>query len=222
MDQLTQQLEGAAISTINHNAVWLRPQDIDITKVRLSRPIKLAFSHTLRKVLYEYPHGTESFVLAPSLSQEGYITVTSVYAQGDDKDKKRHICRMVLKDGNQEHQNLLQIMQNLCTIVEQMVYKGSQALELPIKEDNGSTMLYAELIESNEGIIYSKAHDERGVVDITTIKQSQVRPCFIFSHTEGAQERKKLRVQISQMYVVNISPLSVYDVSPLIAAEEET
>ena len=78
----------------------------------------------------------------------------------------------------------------------------------------GYSIVYTNLIHSNDGRMFSSAYTAEEKVDILEVGPSIVRPALLLSLLRKSPTEVKIRVQISQMYIheeVKSFPLATLD-----------
>lgn len=228
VEELVSAVEQMKVDPGVRNLLWLRPEDIKFENIDISSPKNMKFGNKIRNLLYSYPQGKMDLAITPPLDDPSLLICNSIYPQKlEDGVDGKHICRLDLDLQNESHRVLIDCFERLRGLSEGLLQKvpNSLPVSLPIvkSEDGLRAYLFAELIESAAGAIFTQVYDDNGSVDIKTIKQARVRPMFIFSNTEKPKIKgstnmgTKLKIKVSQMYVHDMgTPLAKYNRSPLL------
>lgn len=154
----------------------------------------------IRNVLYEYTTGVANLMLTVPLNPESYISVQSIGVLPSKFTKSpKSQCLFVMDKDNEYHCRFIEAMVDVATKAQQHI--GIQ-VNFPVLENETNYRIYTSLVESNEGIIYTKVYDEEKRLEPERANGSTTRPGLLFSivHTKGATEAK-LKVSLSHLYV---------------------
>lgn len=201
-------------------STWVTADDFDASKISVS-VLPGSGTYERSKVLYEYDDESggkmlkDLIVTVPRIP-DAYLLCRGVkkdlFSQGDVKvETNRYGAQLILKADNEYHVSLYKIFEALSAKVKELT--GSD-VTFPVKDMEGYSIVYTNLIHSNDGRMFSSAYTAEDKVDILDVRQSIVRPALLLSLLRKSATEVKIRVQISQMYIheeVKSFPLATLD-----------
>lgn len=202
------------------NASWVIPGDFDPEKLSLQTATSKSLGDTYErgKLMYEYSPGApkrELVVTVPRVP-EAYLTCRGVqkdiYTRGDTRiETNRYGAHLVLDGNNEHHMALYKLFEDITSKIQDIT---KTTVVFPAKDMENYSVLYTNLIHSNDGKMYSAAYTDNEYLDITECKKCIVRPALLLSTLNKSATETKIKVQISQMYVhdkVAVFPLATQD-----------
>lgn len=217
----------------SHGFLWVTPHTHPVRYPILSnKPVSGRYKTKIYKVLTHYiePDLVIDLALAPTKGENDsdYVTCSIYQPSAPEGESRKHVCRIEFDIPNPIQNEfaaaIRSISHTINTQVNKQLRKNVQFKD-PLFEKESRTFLYAELIESNDGEIYSMAHTDRERIEkITDVTNHLVRPVLIFSYSckEDNESGGRLKAKVSRMYVhkkVEHFPLAVYDQCPNIGVE---
>jgi len=206
MEETSSRFEQLSVtSSVPRDMLWVTPFSIDYSQIYIAGPIDAKFHTKIRNVCYKYglPTGQNekaNLSVTTSLDPDSYIICRGVYAQDPigevrqeestgTSEPKKHICKFEIDlsvEGQREFMKTIEAVRKVTETLMERHTKGPYPLTLPstYTEDGTKAFLYVDLIESSSGTIYSRAYNDQESLEIKDVKNSKVRPCFIFSNTE--------------------------------------
>jgi hypothetical protein len=196
-----------------YNFPWITPQDFDINKVVID---KANIKGTKRvRILYKYDHDDKPKDLHITVprNKSAYIFVDSIrkdiMKKGQEKiDTKRYTTSLTFDSDNEYHNAFFSTIREICEKFEEHCGKP---FSIPFTEKRTGISLYAGVIQSNDGAIYTQFYSDDELLDILEYGSFVGRPALSFS---GNTENGKIRCQIYQSYVhekVRNFPLAIRD-----------
>ena len=196
---------------------WVTSDNFEADKLTVfSLPISKGYERS--KLLYSYKEDAPNrdFVITVPRDPEAYITCRGVkkdtYGIGETKvETNRYGAQFILKADNKYHVEFY----NTLELIGKKIFEvtGSTAI-FPIKDMDGYSIIYTNLIHANDGKMFSYAYTEEEKIDILDVKDCIVRPAFLLSLLKKSPTEVKVRIQISQMYVykeIKTFPLATMD-----------
>lgn len=205
--------------TAVYNISWVTFDDFDVKKVSLVElPSKDLSSRS--KLLYNYNPNSppKDLVLTVPRIPDAYIECRGVqkntFTKGEVKvETNRYVAPLILKSDNPYHIQLYKIFQTLQDKIQRET--GATNIIFPFRDvQDKYSIVYANLIHSHDGKMYSSAYTKDEQLNIIDVKKSIVRPALLISIIRKSQIEYKIQVQISQMYVheeLKDFPLAVRD-----------
>lgn len=158
-----------------------------------------------RDLILTVPRTPEAFVVCRGVKKD-------MFSQGDVKvETNRYGAQLILKADNEYHLSLYKAFEKVVAKVQELT--GS-SVTFPVKDMEGYSIIYTNLIHANDGRMFSTAYTAEEKVDILDVRQSIVRPALLLSLLRKSPTEVKIRVQISQMYIheeVKNFPLATID-----------
>lgn len=190
-----------------YNISWVIPKTFDATKVSIVEGVKVSqgFNATRSKITYAYPTGDKDLLVTIPLEKEAFIVCRgvqkNVYTQGDMKvETNRYVAPLVLDANNKYHIELYNVFEQIQHVL--MSKTNAQKVTFPIHDVPGKhSIIYANLIHSHDGRMFSTAYTDEKQIEILECKKSLVRPALLFSAIRKSPTEYKIQIQISQMYV---------------------
>jgi len=184
---------------------WVTTSNFDPDKVSI-QPVASGDSYDRCKILYQYNDSATSLrdlVVTVPKTPDAYITCRGVqkdfFSRGDTRiETNRYGAHFTLSGDNEHHLALYNVFEQVMTKIEQLT---GTTVVFPVKDMEGYSILYTNLIHANDGRMFSSAYTADEQLDIIEVKQSIVRPAFLLSTLKKSAKETKIRVQISQMYV---------------------
>jgi hypothetical protein len=184
---------------------WVTTSNFDPDKISI-QPVTSGDSYDRCKILYQYNDNATSLrdlVVTVPKTPDAYITCRGVqkdfFSRGDTRiETNRYGAHFTLNGDNEHHLALYNVFEQVITKIEQLT---GTTVVFPVKDMEGYSILYTNLIHSNDGRMFSSAYTADEQLDISEVKQSIVRPAFLLSTLKKSAKETKIRVQISQMYV---------------------
>ena len=202
------------------NASWIIPGDFDPEKLSLQSVTSRSPGDTYErgKLMYEYTPGApkrELVITVPRVT-EAYLTCRGVqkdmFTRGDTRiETNRYGAQLVLDGNNEHHVALYKLFGDVISKIQDLT--GTNVV-FPVKDMENYSIVYTNLIHSNDGKMYSTAYTSDEYVDILDCGKCIVRPALLLSTLNKSATETKVRVQISQMYVhrsVQVFPLATHD-----------
>lgn len=187
------------------NIWWVRPDNFDPHKVVIADTGSNAgFGGTRLKITYKHPMSEKDLLITVPLEKEAFLVCRgvqkNVFTQGDIKvETNRYVAPLVLEAENPYHKQLYQVFEKLQTIIKSKT--GAKNITFPIKDVETYSILYANLIHSHDGRMFSTAYTDEEQIDILNCKKCLVRPALLVSAVRKSVHEYKIQIQISQMYV---------------------
>lgn len=190
-----------------YNISWVLPETFEVTRVSIVDGIKVGqgVNATRSKITYAYPTGDKDLLVTVPLEKEALIVCRgvqkSVYTQGDMKvETNRYVAPLVLDANNRYHIELYNVFEQIQDVL--MKHKHVQKVTFPIHDVPGKhSIIYANLIHSHDGRMFSTAYTNEKQIDILECKKSLVRPALLLSAIRKSHTEYKIQIQVSQMYV---------------------
>jgi len=184
---------------------WVTTSNFDPDKVSI-QPVTSGDSYDRCKILYQYNDSATSLrdlVVTVPKTPDAYITCRGVqkdfFSRGDTRiETNRYGAHFTLSGDNEHHLALYNVFEQVITKIEQLT---GTTVVFPVKDMEGYSILYTNLIHANDGRMFSSAYTADEQLDIIEVKQSIVRPAFLLSTLKKSAKETKIRVQVSQMYV---------------------
>jgi hypothetical protein len=184
---------------------WVTASNFDPDKVSI-QPVTSGDSYDRCKILYQYNDSATSLrdlVVTVPKTPDAYITCRGVqkdfFSRGDTRiETNRYGAHFTLSGDNEHHLALYNVFEQVITKIEQLT---GTTVVFPVKDMDGYSILYTNLIHANDGRMFSSAYTADEQLDIIEVKQSIVRPAFLLSTLKKSAKETKIRVQVSQMYV---------------------
>lgn len=202
------------------SASWVIPGEFDSEKLSLqdTAPKSPGDTHERGKLMYEYTPGApkrELLVTVPRVS-DAYLTCRGVqkdvYTRGDARiETNRYGAQLILDSNNEHHVALYNLFGHVISKVQEIT---GTTVVFPAKDMDNYSVVYTNLIHSNDGKMYSSAYTDNEYLEITECKKCIVRPALLLSTLKRSPTETKIKVQISQMYVhdkVTTFPLATQD-----------
>jgi hypothetical protein len=186
---------------------WVIPGDFDPDKLSIQAAASRSPGDTYErgKLMYEYTPGApkRDLVVTVPRAPEAYLTCRGVskdmFTRGDTRvETNRYGAQLVLSGSNDHHKALYKLFEDVVSKVEEMT---GTSVVFPNKDMENYSILYTNLIHSNDGTMYSKAYTDGSYLDILDCGKCLVRPALLLSTLKRSATETKIRVQISQMYV---------------------
>jgi hypothetical protein len=185
-------------------ALWVTPDNLDISKISISKGTS-SEGYDRFKIIYQYNPNSEPRDLVVTVPKipNAYVRCRGVqkdvFVQGDKRiTTNRYGAQFVLIGDNPEHTKLYQAFATIKSRIEELT---ESAATFPVKDMETYSILYTNLIHSNDGKMYSTAYTATEQIDITECNSCIVRPAFLISMLKRSATEVKIRLQISQMYV---------------------
>ena len=192
---------------ITKMALWITPGRLDVNKISVADAANNGVYDRL-KILYQYNDHSEprDLVITVDKDPAAYIKCKGVqkdvFTQGDKRiATNRYGAQFVLSETNDYHTELYQAFADIKCRVQELT--GCVA-SFPARDLDGYTVLYTNLIHSNDGKMFSAAYTANDTLNITECKPCVTRPAFLLSIFKKSSTEIKVRVQVSQMYVHQI------------------
>ena len=188
-------------------ASWITPAKLDPNKITVAPSAHKSPSdiYDRLRIVYQYNEHSEprDLIMTVDKDSAAYIKCRGVqkdvFTQGDKRIvTNRYGAQFVLSEDNEYHTALYRSFAAIKAAIEQLT--GCQA-SFPVKDLDGYTLLYTNLIHANDGKMYSTAYTANDQIDIIHCKQCVTRPAFLLSILKRSTTEVKIRVQVSQMYV---------------------
>jgi len=184
---------------------WVTTSNFDPEKVSI-QPAASSDSYDRYKIMYQYNDSATSLrdlVVTVPKTPDAYITCRGVqkdfFSRGDTRiETNRYGAHFTLSADNEYHLALYKVFEQIIKKIEQLT---GTTVAFPVKDMEGYSILYTNLIHANDGRMFSTAYTTDEQLDITEVKQSIVRPALLLSTLKKSPKETKIRVQISQMYV---------------------
>ena len=196
------------------NASWIIPGDFDPEKLSLQSVTSRSPGDTYErgKLMYEYTPGApkrELVITVPRVT-EAYLTCRGVQK---DMFTRADIRIETNRYGAQQELDvaLYKLFGDVISKIQDLT--GTNVV-FPVKDMENYSIVYTNLIHSNDGKMYSTAYTSDEYVDILDCGKCIVRPALLLSTLNKSATETKVRVQISQMYVhrsVQVFPLATHD-----------
>lgn len=190
-----------------YNISWVLPENFDPNKVSIIENLKVSngLGGIRSKIMYHHPKGEKDLLLTVPLNKDAMLECRgvqkNVYTKNDMKvETNRYVAPLVLRGDNPHHIKLYEVFQKLQHIIQSKT--GATTVTFPIKDtDNGYSIIYANLIHSANGYMFSTAYTSEELINIHECKKSLVRPALLFSTIRKSESEYKIQIQISQMYI---------------------
>ena len=205
---------------VGASLAWVTADDFDPDKLSIqsTSPTKQGDTYERGKLLYEYTPGApkrDLIVTVPRV-ESAYVTCRGVqkdmFSRGETRiETNRYGAQLVLNGNNDYHVALYGLFERVIAKLEEIT---GTSVVFPAKDMEGYSIIYTNLIHSNDGKMYSSAYTATEQIDITGCRQCIVRPALLLSTLKKSATETKIRVQISQMYVhrdVAVFPLATQD-----------
>lgn len=182
---------------------WLTHDDFDPDKISLASTVSNDMYERC-KIMYEYKEGSvRDLIVTVPRTSDAYITCRGVqkdfFSRGETKvETNRYGAQFVLEGENSYHVALYKTFEQVIAKIEQLT---GATVTFPVKDTDRYSILYTNLIHSNDGRMFSSAYTADKQLDILNCKQSVVRPALLLSVLKKSPKEIKIRVQVSQMYV---------------------
>ena len=159
------------------------------------------------KIMYQYQKGApvRDLVLTVPRKPDAYITCRGVqkdvFTKGEHKiETNKYGAQFVLDADNPHH---IALYETFAKVIAKLTDLTGATVTFPIKDMDGYSILYTNLIHSNDGRMFSSAYTAEEQLDILEVRKSKVRPAFLLSAIKNPKTPKemKIRVQVSQMYI---------------------
>ena len=191
-------------------APWVTPERLDPDKISITsnstRDSNLGYERF--KILYQYSQDSEprDLIVTVPKTPNAYLKCRGVkkdvFVQGDKRIiTNRYGSQLLLNSDNEYHKALYQAFIIIKSKIEELT--GSVA-SFPVRDQSSYTVLYTNLIHSNDGRMFSTAYRADEQMDILDIHSCVVRPALLLSMLKKSSAEVKVRVQLSQMYVHEI------------------
>jgi hypothetical protein len=185
-------------------ALWVTPDNLDVSKITVSRGTS-SEGYDRYKILYQYIPNAEpkDLVITVPKTPDAYLRCRGVqkdvFVQGDKRiSTNRYGAQFILNGETEEHKKLYQSFAEVKSTVEVLT---ESAATFPIKDMDTYSILYTNLIHSNDGKMYSSAYTSTEQLEITECRSCIARPALLLSMLRKSATEVKIRVQVSQMYV---------------------
>ena len=201
-------------------APWVTADTFDPDKLTLQVATSRSPGDTYErgKLMYEYSPGApkrELVVTVPRVP-DAYLTCRGVqkdvFSRGETRiETNRYGAQLVIDGNNSYHVALYQLFEKVISKLQELT---GTTVTFPAKDMESYSIVYTNLIHSNDGRMYSSAYTEDEQVDICECGKCIVRPALLLSTLTKSPTETKVRVQISQMYVydtVKVFPLATQD-----------
>ena len=186
-----------------YNISWVKSDKFDPSKLTINSTHTDGYERG--KLLYQYSPDApkRDLVITVPRKPEAYVTCRGVqkdvYSGGKTKvETNRYGSQLVLQFDNDHHVELYKLFEK---VVERVQELTDATVTFPAKDMETYSILYTNLIHSNDGKMYSSAYTTEEQIDILDCKKCIVRPALVLSTLRKSPTEVKIRVQISQMYV---------------------
>lgn len=202
------------------SASWVIPGDFDPDKLSLQTAPSRSPGDTYErgKIVYEYAPGAPKRDLVVTVPRvpDAYLTCRGVqkdiFTRGETRiETNRYGAQLILEGNNEYHVALYKLFENVIQKIEEIT---GTTVVFPAKDMDNYSVVYTNLIHSNDGKMYSTAYTNDEQIDILDCKKCTVRPALLLSTLKKSATETKIRVQISQMYVhdkITVFPLATQD-----------
>lgn len=185
---------------------WATPETYNGANVSLGSPVSVFGGYHRRTVLYRYSPDSEPkpLVITTLRDMDAFLICREIFKEsfgsGDSRvETNKSSASFFLKGDNPQHVSFYDL---LAKVMEQVkTISGHENVKMPVLDLEGQSILYARLIESNTGQIYTSAYNDTNQIDVRTVRDSLTRPAMVFTLVYRDNNQAKLRVQLSQMYV---------------------
>lgn len=185
-------------------AQWVLPESFDASKISTA-VVSNSAGYERSKILYKYDDDVppRDLLLTVPRNPDAYVLCRGVkkdlYTIGDTKvETSRYGAQLILKADNDYHVELYGVLEKIGEKIKEIT---RQDAVFPVKDMGDYSILYTNLIHSNDGKMFSSAYTSEDKIDILDVKQSIVRPSLILSLLKKSPAEIKVKIQISQMYV---------------------
>lgn len=179
---------------------WVTHDNFDPEKLEIVKHTSDMYERG--KLMYNYAGTNHDLVVTVPRNVESYITCRGVQKDtfGEAKiETNRYGAQLILESKNQSHQDLYNLFAKVQKRVADLT--GCNVI-FPIKDMETYSIIYTNLIHSNDGRMFSSAYTEDEQIDILNCnKKCIVRPALLLSTIKKSSKEIKIRIQISQMYV---------------------
>lgn len=186
------------------NASWVIPQNFDPEKISIATS-NTSDTFERLKVLYKYRdnYDPKDLILTVPRVPEAYIKCKGVkkdtYQQGDKRiETNRYGAQFVLSGDNKFHNELYSVFLALTEKIKELT---NCEVIFPSSDIENITLLYTNIIHSNDGRMFSTAYTNDEQVLITDCRQCITRPAFLVTLLKKSNNIIKLRLQVSQMFI---------------------
>jgi hypothetical protein len=187
---------------------WVTSDNFDPSKLSLQEAAPRSpgdkDTYERGKLLYEYtPNSKRDLIVTVPRVPDAYLTCRGVqkdtFLRGDTRiETNRYGAQFILKGNNAYHMALYKLFEGVISKIEELT--GSTVV-FPAKDMDDYSIVYTNLIHSNDGRMYSSAYTGTDHVDILQCGKCVVRPAFLLSTLKRSTTETKIRVQVSQMYI---------------------
>ena len=198
---------------------WVIPGDFDPDKLSIqAAPRSSGDTYERGKLVYEYTPGgpKKDLIITVPRVPEAYLTCRGVqkdvFTRGDTRiETNRYGAQLILDGSNEYHVALYRLFEDVISKVQEIT---GTIVTFPAKDMDNYSIVYTNLIHSNDGKMYSAAYTDDEYVDILDCGKCTVRPALLLSTLKKSNTETKIRAQISQMYVhdkITVVPLATQD-----------
>jgi hypothetical protein len=191
-----------------YNISWVTPKTLcdDDISISASTISKSPTDPTDRvKILYQYDKDSQKrdFVITVPRDPAAFITCRGVakdmFTRGDTKiETNRYGAQFVLDGNNKYH---IELYAAFAQVIAKIKDITGTDVTFPIKDMEGYSILYTNLIHANDGRMFSSAYTADEQLDILNVRKCKSRPAFLLSMIKKSSKETKIRVQLSQIYV---------------------
>lgn len=124
-----------------------------------------------------------------------------LFTKGEHKiETNKYGAQFVFHADNPRH---IALYETFAKVIAKLTDITGAIVIFPIKDMDGYSFLYTNLIHSNDGRMFSSAYTAEEQLDILDVRKSKVRFAFLLSAIKNPKTPKemKIRVQVSQMYI---------------------
>ncbi|MDB5428867.1 MAG: hypothetical protein JWR43_2842 [Phenylobacterium sp.] len=190
---------------------YIQPGQLDKDRISLSSPEAIPGTASQRiKVLYRYGEGgnPSDLRIIPKNREKSLLVCAGVRndsipgPNGKKIELKRKVMRISLDLGEEGDVEFLTLLHDIKATVESMDSVQGHEIRLPTSNlvDNRG-MLYARLIESNDGTMFTKAFDvERKDLDVGELGPCTIRPSMVITLIKTGP-KINMRLSVSQVCI---------------------
>lgn len=187
-----------------YNISWVTPDNFDSDKISV-QTVSSNDSYERQKIMYQYSPDApkrDLVVTVPKIA-DAYVTCRGVqkdfFSRGESRiETNRYGSQFILNGDNDYHVALYKTFELIIAKVAELT---DTTVVFPAKDMENYSILYTNLIHSNDGRMFTSAYKKDKQLDVLQCKQCITRPAFLLSTLKKSAKETKIRVQISQMYV---------------------
>lgn len=185
---------------------WITYETFDPSKVSIVE--KRTGTIMRKKVMYDNGDLQKELTITVPKNKENYLICTKVKkSYYNNVETNKHQATFCMNGDNPNHGELYQTLFKLKERLDSLLKADTK---FPVVEHDNNAYIFANLIESGDGTIYTKAYTNDKHMNVLECGMTVVRPAFTFSITQF----NNIKINLIQMFVedkIDEFPLSIRD-----------